>query len=176
MWYLGGVGSNIRPETNLAIAIDRLLADYGSLWLSPVISTFPEGIDTERSFLNALVIVFSPQSPQHLKSSFNHLEETLVRDRSDPLSSRKDRTIDIDILEHSDNGFFSGEQIGERYYRNLFNDRFDASFLSTITVRGHSLGKTPTTIYRNLCASDEIVVQQGQQLNNHGVKSTLAGQ
>ena len=70
------------------------------------------------------------------------------------------RTIDIDILEHSDNGFFSGEQIGERYYRNLFNDRFDASFLSTITVRGHSLGKTPTTIYRNLCASDEIVVQR----------------
>lgn len=176
MWYLCGLGSNIEPQQNLARVVERLLDRHGSLWLSPVIHTRPRGIDTERSFLNALAVLFSPLSPQQLKRELNQLEESFGRDRSDPLSSRKDRTIDVDILECSESGRFLGADIDEPYYRDLFDGCNDASVRASLVVADHTLGQAPATIHRNLGAGDEIVVHQGQQLENHAVKATFAGQ
>lgn len=176
MWYLCGLGSNIEPQHNLARAVERLLDAYGALWLSPVIHTRPRGIDTERSFLNALAVLFSPLSPQQLKCELNLLEESFGRDRSDPLSSRKDRTLDVDILEYSKSGRFAGSDIDEPYYRDLFDGRNDGSVRVSLDVAAHTLGQAPATIHRNLGAGDEIVVHQGQQLENHTVKAPFAGQ
>lgn len=176
MWYLCGLGSNIDPEQNLVRAVTRLLESHDSLWLSPVIHTRPRGIDTERPFLNALAVVFSPLSPTQLKDHFNQLEEALGRDRSDPLSSRKDRPIDVDILEYSESGRFLGEGIDEPYYRRLFEGRTENSVRASLTVAGHTLGQASATIHRDLRAGDEIVVHQGQQLHNHAVEASFAGQ
>ncbi len=176
MWYLCGLGSNIEPEQNLVTTVTRLLECHGSLWLSPVIHTRPRGIETDRPFLNALAVVFSPLSPEQLKEHFNRLEESLGRDRSDPLSSRKDRPIDVDILEYSESGRFLGEGIDEPYYRRLFDGQTEHSVRASLTVAGHTLGQASATIHRDLRAGDEIVVHQGQQLHNHTVKASLAGQ
>lgn len=176
MWYLCGLGSNIEPEQNLARAVLRLLESHGSLWLSPIIHTRPQGIETDRPFLNGLAIVFSPLSPEQLKLRLNQLEEALGRDRSDPLSSLKDRPIDVDILEYSENGRFLGQGIDEPYYQRLFEGQTENSVRASLTVAGHTLGQASATIHRDLRTGDEIVVHQGQQLHNHAVKASLAGQ
>lgn len=175
MWYLCGLGSNIQPEQNVVKAVTKLLESYGSLWLSPVIQTHPQGIETDHPFLNALAVVYSSLSPEQLKAHFNQLEESLGRDRADPLCSRKDRPIDLDILEYSETGRFLGERIDEPYYRRLFDGRTDNSVYASLTMAGHSLGETSATIHWDLGAGDEIVVHQGQQLHNHTVKASLPG-
>lgn len=176
MWYLCGLGSNIEPEQNLVKVVTRLLENHGSLWLSPIIHTRPQGIETDRPFLNALVVVFSSLSPELLKAHFNQLEESLGRDRSDPLCSLKDRPIDVDILEYSENGRFLGEGIDEPYYQRLFHGQTENSVRASLTVAGHTLGQASATIHRDLRTGDEIVVHQGQQLHDHAVKASLAGQ
>ncbi len=176
MWYLCGLGSNIEPQKNIAEAVLLLLERHGSVWLSPVVHTRPSGINTDRCFLNALSVVFSPLSPVALKHELNQLEEALGRDRSDLLRSYKDRTIDIDILEHSSTGSFTGAGIAEPYYRDLFDGRDEALVRAVVEVAGHTLGQTPASIHGNLGAGDEVVVYQGQQLQNHMVKATLPGQ
>jgi len=176
MWYLCGLGSNIDPEQNLVRTVTNLLESHGSLWLSPIIHTRPQGMETDRPFLNALVIVFSPLSPEKLKARFNQLEESLGRDRSDPLCSLKDRPIDVDILEFSESGRFIGQKIEEPYYQRLFDGQIENSVRASLTVAGHTLGQASATIHRDLCAGNEIVVHQGQQLHNHAVKASLPGQ
>lgn len=176
MWYLCGLGSNIEPEKNIGKAVLQLLERHGSLWLSPVVHTRPSGIDTNRCFLNALSVLFSPLSPVDFKRQLNQLEESLGRDRSDPLRSYKDRTIDIDILEYSRTGSFTGVDIDEPYYRDLFEGRDEELVRAVVEVAGHTLGKTSASIHGNLGAGDEVIVYQGQQLQDHTVKATLPGQ
>lgn len=173
MWYLCGLGSNIEPKENLAKAVNRLLEAHGTVWLSPVMHTQPSGIATKRSFLNALVVFFSPLSPRQLKSALNALEESQGRDRSDPMSSLKDRPIDVDILEHSRDGQFTGAAIEEPYYRELFSGGGESARV-TVHVMGHALGQAPTTIHRDLGTGDVVVIQKGQDLRHHAVKAPLA--
>lgn len=175
MWYLCGLGSNIEPQKNLAATVVRLLQAHGTVWLSPVVHTQPKGMETERSFLNALLIVFSHLPPGQLKTEMNALEESLGRDRSDPMSSLKDRPIDIDILEYSNTGTFTGSAIEESYYQELFAGVEEtASARVTIRVMGHALGEAPATIHRDLGTGDVVVVQEGQDLHHHAVKAPLA--
>jgi|AntRauTorckE6833_2_1112554.scaffolds.fasta_scaffold52738_2 2-amino-4-hydroxy-6-hydroxymethyldihydropteridine diphosphokinase len=175
MWYLCGLGSNIEPQKNLAETVVRLLHAHGSVWLSPVVHTQPKGIETERSFLNALVVVFSLLPPGQLKNEMNALEESLGRDRSDPMSSLKDRPIDIDILEYSATGMFTGSAIEEPYYQELFSGVTEnVSARVAIRVMGHALGKAPATIHRDLGTGDVVIVEEGQNLHHHAVKATLA--
>ncbi len=176
MWYLCGLGSNIEPEKNVALALAELLNRFGTLWLSPVLRTQPSGIETPNLFLNTLVAFTSELDPDQLKSQLNRLEESLGRDRSDPLSAEKDRPMDVDILACSADGRFADQTFSEPYFRALFEGDSDLSARVTIDLHGHSLGKAPATIHRNLGAGDEIIVDQGQQLNHHAVESTFPGQ
>lgn len=176
MWYLCGLGSNIEPEKNVPMALADLLRDSGSLWLSPVLRTQPEGIDTPNLFLNALVVFASELNPDQLKLRLNRLEESLGRDRSDPLSAEKDRTMDVDILAYTPDERFDEQNFSEPYFRALFNGDSEPSARVTIDLHGHSLGQAPATIHRYLGTRDEIIVDQGQQLNYHALEATFPRQ
>lgn len=98
MMYLCSLGSNIEPELHFSRAKHYLSKLSDALDYSRDIPTQPVGIDTNKPFLNALFTLETELSAEQLKHHFNAIEETLGRDRSDPDSSIKDRTIDIDIL------------------------------------------------------------------------------
>lgn len=174
MWYLCGLGSNIQPEQNLPRAIGLLADRYGPVWLSAVVRTRPEGIDTPHAFLNAIAVFATDLSPEQLKRELNTLEESLGRDRSDPLSSRKDRPIDVDILEVGPTRNFTGNGIEEHYYRALFEGGPPQPAVP-LELSGQLLGQAPATVYRNQGAGHEIVIEQGQQLNHHTAKTSLPG-
>lgn len=149
MWYLCGLGSNIEPEKNISKALTHLLSKLSWIWVSEIIRTAPVGIQTEHYFLNALVAFWSPEDSQALKERLNKIEKDLGRDRNDPDRSRKDHTIDIDILEHTNRPWFKGQTISEDYFRNLFEGRPDLHETPVlIQFNGHSLGKVPATIHR----------------------------
>lgn len=95
--YLCSMGANIAPEKNFALAKEAL-TKLGRTYFSSARYTKPVAIDTKHDFLNALLIVESELSAEQLKARFNEIEEALGRDRSDPMSSEKDRPMDIDIL------------------------------------------------------------------------------
>lgn len=174
MWYLCGLGSNIQPETHLPWAVVELTTRYGTLWLSPVIRTRPEGMTTPHAFLNALVVFNCELPPAALKLELNALEERLGRNRSDPLSRYSDRPIDVDILESSPRRHFTGSGIHESYYCALF---YDTGTQPTIALRlnGQALGQAPATIYRNQGAGHEVIVEQSEQLQHDAAKPTLSG-
>jgi len=95
--YLCSMGANIAPEKNFERAQQRV-AQLGCVHFSSARYTQPVAIVTEHDFLNALFIIECELSAEQLKERFNSIEEELGRDRSDPLSSEKDRPMDIDIL------------------------------------------------------------------------------
>lgn len=98
MKYLCSLGSNIDPELHFSRAKYYLAQLSDELEFSRDILTQPVGMATNHPFLNALFILDTTLSSEQLKARFNQIEETLGRDRSDPLCSVKDRPIDIDIL------------------------------------------------------------------------------
>ena len=80
--YLCTMGANLAPETNFAKAREQI-ARYGRAHYSRAIYTRPVAMESDFDAL---------------KLHFNAIEIDLGRDRTDPLSSQKDRPMDIDIL------------------------------------------------------------------------------
>jgi len=91
------MGANIAPESNFAAARELILK-LGKAYYSRAIYTQPVDMRSEHDFLNALFLIVSPLDSVALKEHFNAIEISLGRDRDDPLSSKKDRPMDIDIL------------------------------------------------------------------------------
>ena len=173
MWYLCGLGSNIDPKRNLPRALARLVRLFGPLSLSPVIRTAPQGMDSDNSFLNALVVFQSELPPDQVKQCLNELEEALGRDRSDPLSGVRDRPIDVDILKIQRCPAFTDDGITEAYYRALLAGGRVAG--EQLLLQGQSLGEAPATIDWNQGAGHEVIVQHGDDLLHHTVKAALPG-
>ena len=98
MFYLYSLGSNIQPLEHLPAALCQLSERLHTLTISSFIETTPFDIQTEHKFVNALAWFESKQSPSQLKQFFNQLEARHGRDRNDPLSSAKDRSLDIDLI------------------------------------------------------------------------------
>jgi len=171
MWYLCGLGSNISPEQNLPRALARLARLFGQVSLSPVVRTAPQGMDSDNSFLNALAVFQSDLPPDQVKQQLNALEESLGRDRSDPFSGVRDRPIDVDILETRTSPAFTGSSITESYYRLLLAG--DRKAGEQLMLQGQALGETPATIHWNQGAGHELVIQQGDDLLDHAVKTAL---
>jgi 2-amino-4-hydroxy-6-hydroxymethyldihydropteridine diphosphokinase len=95
------LGSNIDKERNLPAAV-RLLAEGATLVaVSPVYETAPVGPGDGPRFLNAAVLLLTPQSATELKDGLlSDIERALgrrrVADRNAP------RTIDLDIVFYDD--------------------------------------------------------------------------
>ena len=148
MWYLCGLGSNLSPEVNLGQAITLLVGTTGWIWVSRVLRSDPVGMESENSFLNALVVFWSALDPDRLKIRLNGMEEKLGRDRDDPRRKLKDHAIDIDILEFALFPRFEGRTISEPYFRKLFEDDYAPDDeLVSLVLGGHEFGKEPTVIF-----------------------------
>lgn len=96
--YLIGIGSNIAPEENVPRVLERLAREFGEVRVSSICRTEPEGIASERHFLNLVVYLETELNETRLKGWLNALEESMGRDRSHPDKKRLDRTADLDIL------------------------------------------------------------------------------
>lgn len=97
--FLCSMGANLAPEKNFALARQQIDA-LGTVTYSVATYTQPVAIETHHDFLNALFLIETQLDAVALKQQFNRIEEHLGRDRTDPLSSQKDRPMDIDILAH----------------------------------------------------------------------------
>jgi len=99
MWTLCSLGSNVEPEHNIPLAIDRLARWFSLLQVSPLIHTAPVGLMGGGDFINGLVRFQTNLSDGELKQRLNALEIDLGRDRHHPDKKRLPRTIDVDILD-----------------------------------------------------------------------------
>jgi len=88
----------MEPRIQLPVALSAVRARFGRLHLSRVLETEPYEVDDPRLFLNVAIAFEASVEASELKSWFNQLEQSQGRDRDDPLSSRKARPLDLDIL------------------------------------------------------------------------------
>ena len=93
------LGSNVRPEANLASALRALHERFGVLLISPIYRTTAIGFDGP-DFLNAAAILDSDLEVSTLNDWLHALEDAHGRDRSGPRFG--DRPLDIDIVFYDD--------------------------------------------------------------------------
>ena len=96
-----GIGSNIRPETNMKEALLLLLKQVSVRQISTVYVTEPIGRPADAPYYNAVVEIKTEYSPLELKQQvLRRIEAELGRERgSDRYASR---TIDLDLLLYDD--------------------------------------------------------------------------
>ena len=102
--YFLGVGSNVEPARNIALALEALVQRYGSLHSSAIHLTEPVAVQGDRLFRNLVVFLPVTEPATQLKAFFNELETRLGRDRSHPQRKHIARPVDLDILR-----FFPGQ-------------------------------------------------------------------
>ncbi len=94
-----GLGSNIDPEANLALALRELERRYGELALSPVYRSAAVGFEGP-DFLNLVAGLESDESPTDIHAEIERIHGLAGRERgSERFSSRR---LDIDLLLYDD--------------------------------------------------------------------------
>ncbi|SKA16560.1 2-amino-4-hydroxy-6-hydroxymethyldihydropteridine diphosphokinase [Novilysobacter spongiicola] len=89
------LGSNLRPEHHLRIAVAALRQRFGDILLSPVYRTEAVGFQGN-AFCNAAAVIDTDLDPEALNDWLHALEDANGRDRSGPRYG--DRTLDLDIV------------------------------------------------------------------------------
>ncbi|MDH4224280.1 MAG: 2-amino-4-hydroxy-6-hydroxymethyldihydropteridine diphosphokinase [Deltaproteobacteria bacterium] len=89
------LGSNLQPEANFSLAMDKLGQKVTFLAVSKVYRTPPWGYIPQPPFLNGVVVVETRQTPLELLKTLQHVESDLGRERTIPNGPR---TIDLDLL------------------------------------------------------------------------------
>ncbi len=90
-----GIGSNLRPEANLRLAITELRASYGTLTCSPVYRNAAVGFAGE-DFLNMVAGFRSDTSPLAIVEVIERIH--LQAGRARGCDRMVSRTLDIDLL------------------------------------------------------------------------------
>jgi 2-amino-4-hydroxy-6-hydroxymethyldihydropteridine diphosphokinase len=159
MLYLCSLGSNIEPLQHVPLCVRQLCERIPVITFSSFIQTEPMGMATNNHFVNGLAWFESQQSPAQLKRFFNQLEARHGRNRHDPLSSAKDRCLDIDVVHFA--GSFEElslapiEPFLSRLHQQLFDTHSpvieDALKLEIQLTAQHCLplGQRATTIHFN---------------------------
>ncbi len=107
-----GIGSNINPDENIALAI-KLMGDSTNLIRqSSFIKTKPIGITDQADFVNGAVKLKTDLPQNDFRIFLKQLEDKLGRDRSLPKFGP--RTIDLDIIT------WNGEIVDDDYYTRDF--------------------------------------------------------
>jgi len=97
------LGGNSAETLNLFQSVLEWLRNRGEILKgSSLYVTAPWGFESERSFLNAVVVWRSGTSPEILLRELIRLECELGRKRSADSSVYQDRSIDLDILLSND--------------------------------------------------------------------------
>ncbi|MFV0472169.1 MAG: 2-amino-4-hydroxy-6-hydroxymethyldihydropteridine diphosphokinase [Paludibacteraceae bacterium] len=95
-----GLGTNLgnRPD-NLNQAVWMITVEVGEVYsCSSFYESKPWGFQSEYNFLNAVVLVNTPYSPEKLLEILKKIESHIGREPHAKGASYKDRIIDIDIL------------------------------------------------------------------------------
>ncbi len=93
------LGSNLRPQHHLAVALEALRERFGRIVVSPTYRTAAVGFDGP-AFLNNAVALQTDWDLIPLDAWLHALEDAHGRDRNGPRFS--DRTLDIDIVFYGD--------------------------------------------------------------------------
>ncbi len=96
--YLG-LGSNIHPVRNLALAYRELAARYGALELSPVFRSAAVGFEGD-DFLNLVAGLDTDDAPEAIHAAIERIHDTAGRNRGSQKFGA--RTLDIDLLLYDD--------------------------------------------------------------------------
>ncbi|RTE87579.1 MULTISPECIES: 2-amino-4-hydroxy-6-hydroxymethyldihydropteridine diphosphokinase [Gammaproteobacteria] len=160
-WYYLSLGANIEPENHLQKAIETIIEKFGAAFLSPIVQTQPCNINTSNVFLNAVMIIRTDLAPDDLKAYFVELEEQEGRDRTDPLSSQKDRPLDIDILSVSDKLSVEPFTTSEEPYTRICIEAAQGAKANThaISVLGHLTSDRAATIHFDHGGSHIFIVE-----------------
>lgn len=94
-----GIGSNVQPARHVAIAVERLKANFDAVRLSPVYRSRSVGFDGA-DFINAVASIRTTLSPWALRDWLRAMEDEHGRQRNVPKFS--DRVLDVDILLFGD--------------------------------------------------------------------------
>ncbi|MFN4292461.1 MAG: 2-amino-4-hydroxy-6-hydroxymethyldihydropteridine diphosphokinase [Permianibacter sp.] len=158
--YLLGIGSNVAPERNVPAVLKALLVLSPQLYVSRVVQTQPEGMQSEHDFLNLVALIATDLSPAALKAATNRIEEELGRDRSAPDRKVRDRPADIDLLTPISAARQSPlPMIKENYLRPLAEELLDYlqqrplpapnGIVTPIQLDTLTLGASPAAVYRD---------------------------
>ena len=107
-----GLGSNIRPETHLELAVKELESRFIVSRRSSWSRTEPVGITDQPDFFNGAVLLKTNLEQNALKRMLREIEDQMGRDRNLPKSGP--RVIDLDIL------IWNREVVDEDYYERDF--------------------------------------------------------
>jgi 2-amino-4-hydroxy-6-hydroxymethyldihydropteridine diphosphokinase len=107
-----GIGSNIRPEENIPLALELLAEKVTVEKLSTLVRTKPIGISDQPDFTNGAVKITTHLSREELQLFLKMVEDRTGRDRSQPRYGP--RTIDLDIV------IWNGEIVDPDYYTRDF--------------------------------------------------------
>ena len=93
------LGSNVRPQHHLQVAVQALRGRFGQITVSPAYRTPAVGFDGP-DFLNNAVMLETDLPLAELDDWLHAVEDAHGRDRSGPRFS--DRTLDIDVVYYGD--------------------------------------------------------------------------
>lgn len=162
-YYYLALGSNLSPASNIARGLSLLQAQFNHLLIWPVVETPPTAMESDKQFYNTLVIVRSALSPATIKAQCNQIETALGRDRSDPLSSQKDRSLDIDVLARQvELEPAITDEFDEPYVRQVLHaGQQPNGECRRIALAAQHLGETASTIYTDHTTGHIMVIEDG---------------
>ncbi|CAG9001680.1 MAG: hypothetical protein CENE_03704 [Candidatus Celerinatantimonas neptuna] len=154
MYYLCSLGCNIKPQQHVPQAIDELIQFTSPITCSSFIYTIPVDMNSANHFVNGLFYFTNDLPAKTIKTHFNHLEIVHGRDRQDPLSSIKDRVLDLDILASSNNWAAIAcaslpSYLLELHSELIFNHCVNHQTKFHFNIGKLQLGHRTTTINRN---------------------------
>lgn len=154
------IGSNLAPEQHVARALAELAQRFGEVLVFPIVKTEPCDILSEHAFFNTLVIFAATESEATIKNWFNQLEAAHGRDRSDPLRSKKDRTLDLDILHISSELSMNAlSALDEPYTQVCIDALTTPQNTQHIALGEQRLGHRPATVYTNNGSSHVFIIE-----------------
>ncbi len=159
-YFYVSIGSNLAPERHVAQAIGELSQRFGDVLVFPIVKTEPCDIHTDHPFFNTLVIFAAHDAADTIKHWFNQLEAAHGRDRSDPMRSKKDRTLDLDILHVQQQLDMQATRSFDEPYTQVCIDAVTSpQNTQSITLGRFQLGHRPATVYTKRGSSDVFVVE-----------------
>jgi 2-amino-4-hydroxy-6-hydroxymethyldihydropteridine diphosphokinase len=107
-----GLGSNIHPTQNMAVALVHLKKHFEVVSVSSFSTTKPIGIVDQPDFLNGVVLIKTTHSQLELIKLLKQIEDEMGRDRTGPKFGP--RIIDLDLL------IWNGEVVDKDYHTREF--------------------------------------------------------
>jgi len=104
--YLLAVGSNLQPEKHVRWMLRQMFEIFEAVQVGRFFSSKAYGIKSRHLFWNGAVIVQTSLNVEDLKTQLSEWEVLSGRDRSHPQCSLRDRTLDIDIVWSSVDGWY----------------------------------------------------------------------